>query len=88
MHKEELQKLLRDRPFRPFRVFTTDGTAILIWHPDFAYLSPGGRTLHVYQRDGEYDMLDVALLPRFAFDALPEDNYEAGTPASPPPTSA
>lgn len=85
MHKEELRRLLRERPFRPFRVFTTDGTAIPIWHPDFAYLSPDGRTLFVYQRDNQFDMLDVALLPRFGFD--PAANGDAGAATSPPPTT-
>jgi hypothetical protein len=72
MYREELKKLLRERPFRPFRVFTTDGTAIPIWHPDFAYLSPDGRTLFVYQQNFDFDMLDVGLIPRFALDRLPE----------------
>lgn len=87
MHREELRKLLRARPFKPFRVYTTDGTPILVWHPDYALLSPDGRTLHVYQRDNTSDMLDVGLIPRFALDA-PDEDKEAGEPAAPPPTAA
>lgn len=87
MHREELRKLLSVIPFRPFRVYTTDGTAIPVWHPDFAYLSPDGRTLFVYQRDYNFDMLDVALIPRFAFDR-PADSNGAATPAEPPPSTA
>jgi hypothetical protein len=87
MHKEELRKLLREIPFRPFRVYTTDGTTIPVWNPDFAYLSPDGRTLFVYQKDYSFNMFDVALIPRFAFDS-PSEAGDAGNAASPPPTAA
>jgi hypothetical protein len=87
MHRDELRNLLRESPFRPFRVYTPDGTAIPIWHPDFAYLSPDGRTLFVYQRDYSFNMLDVALLPRFAFDSPPAGSAN-GAQATPPPTAA
>jgi hypothetical protein len=86
MHRDELRKLLRDIPFRPFRVYTTDGTAIPVWHPDFAYLSPDGRTLFVYQKNNEFSMLDVALIPRFAFDPVPAGGEPE--PSEPPPTKA
>jgi hypothetical protein len=87
MHREEFRRLLRTRPFRPFRLFTTDGTAIPVWHPEFAFLSPDGRTLHLYQQDYTYDMLDIALLPRFAFDPLP-DTVDTELPGGPPATPA
>jgi hypothetical protein len=63
---------LKARPFRPFTLHTPDGAAIAFWHPDFAILSPDGRTLWVYQRDYACDMLDVMLISRFSFTA-PED---------------
>lgn len=87
MHRDELRKLLSTIPFRPFRVYTTDGTGIPVWHPDFAYLSPDGRTLFVYQKDYDFNMLDVALIPRFGFDR-PADSNGASEPVEPPPTSA
>lgn len=87
MHRDQLRTLLRARPFRPFRVFTTDGAAIPVWHQDFAYLAPDGRTLFVYQRDYNFDMLDVALIPRFAFDARPGDDTSEPRPPVEPPTS-
>lgn len=82
MHKEELRILLRARPFREFQVFNTDGTSIPIWHPDFAYLSPDGHTLFVYQKDFAFDMLDVRMLPRFAF-ASDSGSTTNGTSSSP-----
>jgi hypothetical protein len=87
MHREELRKLLSSTSFRSFRVYTTDGTPIPVWHPDFAYLSPDGRTLFVYQRDYTFDMLDVSLIPRFSFDQ-PADANGAPEPAPPPSKSA
>jgi hypothetical protein len=66
---DELRTLLKARPFRPFTLYTNDGATIPVWHPDFALLSPDGRTLWVYQRDYACDMLDVMLIPRFSFTA-------------------
>ena len=87
MHRDESRTLLRERPFRPFRVYTTDGTPIPVWHPDFAYLSPDGRTLFVYQQDYSFNMLDVPLLPRFSLES-PPNGAPTGSPAGPAAASA
>ena len=73
MRIDELRGLLRERPFKPFTVYTTDGTPLLVWQPDFALLSPDGRTLWLYQRDMSVDVLDVMLIPRFSRTAPPPD---------------
>ncbi len=82
MRVEELRTLLKARPFRPFTVYATDGTAIPVWHPDFALLSPDGRTLWVYQRDYSCDLLDVMLIPRFSLAAPDSAPPAEGTPQS------
>jgi hypothetical protein len=41
MNAESLAALLHSKPFRPFRIVTTDGTAYEIRHPEF--LMPGRR---------------------------------------------
>jgi hypothetical protein len=69
MRIDELRALLKARPFRPFTIYTPDGGAIPVWHPDFALLSPDGRTLWVYQRDYSCEMIDVMLAARFSFNA-------------------
>jgi hypothetical protein len=86
MHRDDLRKILRERPFKPFRVYTPDGTALSVWHPDWAYLSPDGRTLFVYERDYSFNMLDVPLIPRVEFDSPPE--LPEPSPTSPPLSQA
>ena len=82
MRVEELRTLLKARPFLPFTVYATDGTAIPVWHPDFALLSPDGRTLWVYQRDYSCDLLDVILIPRFSLAAPDSAPPAEGAPQS------
>jgi hypothetical protein len=45
MSFEDLLSVIRQRPFVPFRLVTTDGTAYEIRHPEM--LMPGRRTLIV-----------------------------------------
>lgn len=46
----------------PFRVQTADGKIVEVPHPDFATLSPSGRTLIVFNQDDSYEVLDVLLI--------------------------
>jgi hypothetical protein len=62
MRVDELRTALTKRPFQSFLVHLADGRAIRVEHPDFALLSPGGRTLIVYQRDESCNMIDVMLI--------------------------
>ncbi len=39
MSPEDLRDLLRAQPFRPFRLYLTDGSSYDIWHPDDAITS-------------------------------------------------
>jgi hypothetical protein len=56
--------MFRAQPFRPFEVRLADGQQIRIDHPEWAFLSPGGRTLMVYERgqDEHFQMVDVRLI--------------------------
>jgi hypothetical protein len=47
------------RAHLPFRLRTADGKTIEVPHPDFATLSPMGRTLIVFNPDDTYEVLDV-----------------------------
>jgi hypothetical protein len=38
MRRAELQNVLQARPFRPIRLFLTDGSTIDIPHPDLCFL--------------------------------------------------
>jgi hypothetical protein len=72
MRVEELRNAMKKLPFVPFRVATADGMQIKVASPEFALLSPDGRTIHVYEMTGKnkyrFHWLDVILLTRFEFD--------------------
>jgi hypothetical protein len=62
MHHEELRKLIRAVPFQPFVIHMPSGQDVPIHHPDFALLSPNGRTLFAYQPNYDFDMINVMLI--------------------------
>ena len=64
MSGTELEEMLKAQPFRPFALRLADGKLVPVRHPEFAFLSPKKRTLHVYQNsnDDEFDLIDVMLV--------------------------
>jgi hypothetical protein len=76
MRHEELRKLLRAQPYRPFTIHLPDGSQVPVVHHDFAVLSPDGRTLLAYGPDSSFNMIDVMLIG--SIDVGPP-------PPSPPP---
>ena len=57
-----IRQFLHATPFRPFRVRLADGRSYEVKHPDYAFLSPSGRLLHVYLNEDDFEMLDVFLI--------------------------
>ena len=47
MSPMRIREMLETTPFRPFTVYTGDGTQVNILSKEFAWLRPGGRTLLV-----------------------------------------
>ena len=43
-----IRRLLDEKPFTPFTIFTGDGSTVDVRSPEFAFLQPGGRTLRVF----------------------------------------
>ena len=65
MIAEGIKNLLAASPFRPFTVYMASEKPFKIPHPDFALLSPRGKTLFVaHDHDDAADILDVALIAR------------------------
>jgi hypothetical protein len=62
MRHEQIRQLLTAQPFRPFTVHLPEGRAVEVFHHDFAMISPDGRTLAVYDRDGVANIIDVMLI--------------------------
>jgi len=67
MHVESFKDLLHAEPFQPFTVHTVSGAAYLVDHPDFVWLTRGGRTVYINLPDGEGErvkIVDTALVER------------------------
>ena len=73
MLADELRALLRAVPFRPFTAYLPSDRAFSVPHPEFAALTPQGRTLIVFHgQDNGFDLLDVPLITRVEIhDATP-----------------
>jgi hypothetical protein len=83
MKAEELRILLRAQPFKPFVVHLPSGREVPIFHHDFAYLSPDGRTLWAYQKDYSLDMIDVMLIQNTSLGPPVENAPATGSNGAP-----
>ena len=52
---ERITEVLNRRPFEPFTIHTADGEKVRVKSPEFAWLPPGRRTLHVVTGRGVDD---------------------------------
>jgi hypothetical protein len=65
MTTEDLKNLLTASPFKPFTIYTAGEKAFFIPHPEFALLTPRGRTIVVANTQHEgVDIVDVPLISR------------------------
>ena len=62
MTTEQFRSEMRRQPFQPFTIRMADGRALEVAHPEFASLSPSGRTAIVYQADDYHSVLDLLLM--------------------------
>jgi hypothetical protein len=61
----KIKDLLKAQPFRPFEMRLTDGQRFVINHPEFAAVSPSGRTVVVFEpgdEDEHFRVLDILLI--------------------------
>ncbi len=59
---EQLRKMVRAQPFRPFAIHLADGRQVEIKHPEFLATSPSGRTAIVFYTDDTFEAIDVLLV--------------------------
>ena len=62
MTLEELRAFSRAQPFRPFVVHLADGGQVVVRHPEFLVIEPGGQTIKIYQPDESVNDIDLALV--------------------------
>ena len=68
---EQLRSAREANPFRPFTIHLADGRSMRVPHRDYLSMSPGGRTVMVYQTDESFSILDLPLVTELAVDATP-----------------
>jgi hypothetical protein len=62
MAPDRIRNLLRAVPFQPFTVELGSGKRVPVKHPDYASLSPAGRTLVVQNDEENMEIIDVFLI--------------------------
>lgn len=63
MTAEAVKEMLEAAPFVPLVVHLPDRPPMRVPHPDFAHLSPKGKTMIVWVENGEgFRIIDVALV--------------------------
>ncbi len=67
MHADTIKDILHAQPFHPFTLRTVSGEDYLVEHPDFVWLTRGGRTIYISLPGGEGErvrIVDTALIER------------------------
>jgi hypothetical protein len=59
MRAEQLREAHGARPFKPFTIRMTNGRSVPIPHPEFLSVSPTGRVIVIYDKDGDANILDL-----------------------------
>ncbi|MBV9009636.1 MAG: hypothetical protein JO354_10810 [Verrucomicrobia bacterium] len=62
MTVREIRELYSAAPFKPFEIVLTNGTRLLVDHPEFLSFSRDFRTVYVSKRNGGADRVDVKLI--------------------------
>jgi hypothetical protein len=62
MTRQVIQKAMAQKPFRRFSVRLTDGELVEIKGEHTAAVHPKGKTMIVFEADGGYRIIDLALI--------------------------
>jgi len=62
MNLKGLREQLREEPFRPFKIVTSDGRELLIRHPELVHIAEGG-IVYVFE-PSEREPAEVKLSPK------------------------
>lgn len=81
MTLDQLRSLRDASPFRPFTIHLAGGRSLRIPHRDFVSVSPGGRTLIVYQADEAFSVVDLLLVVELAVEGQPAATAPTGDAA-------
>lgn len=83
MRREDIRELTKAVPFRPFRVFVSNGETFDVHHPDMIMATPGTVLIGLPSPDGPTDAADrvrmVSLYHIQKIETLPSQATPAGT---------
>ena len=72
MIAEEIRRLLRAKPFKPFRLHVTDQAVHTVPHGDWAMLNPAGSMMVVMDDAGFFDWISTAHITRITHVGEPQ----------------
>ena len=62
MTRQVIQKAMTHKPFRRFSVRLSDGELVAIKGEHTAAVHPKGKTMIIFEQDGGYRIIDIALI--------------------------
>ncbi len=71
MNVDQIRLAREANPFLPFTVHLADGRSHRVPHRDYLSMSPGGRTVIVYESDEAGHILDSLLITELSLDKPP-----------------
>ena len=60
----EIRELKRATPFEPYTVFTSDGKALHVKHPDYLLITPGDHTVYVFANENDREIVATRNITR------------------------
>jgi hypothetical protein len=64
MTTDQIDKVYKAKPFRPFTIHIADGTAHHVNHPELMWRTPGGRTVFVSSGGENFAIIDLLLVTK------------------------
>jgi len=69
MTSDAFKKAWKAEPFQPFKLRMASGRVVIVAHPGFVALSPGGRTIAVFEAGSDAaDIVDLILVESIEFE--------------------
>lgn len=69
MNASELVSVLKSVPFHSFTIHVADGRSFPVARRDLIMVSPNGRTVDLFQPDGDHDIFRTETITRITFEA-------------------
>ncbi|MBM3994342.1 MAG: hypothetical protein FJ303_09355 [Planctomycetes bacterium] len=76
---EQMRQAREVNPFRPFTIHLADGRSLYVPHRDYVSMSPGGRTVIVYQANEVFSIIDLYLVTELTMEEAPKAPGKSGT---------